>query len=185
MLEGNYENKYESRGIFSKHFVGSFLKSLDYLIKVVENEILSINEIGCGEGYLTRHIRRNFQGELRGCDYSKNIIQRARELSRGQDILFYQKSIYKLGGQDRADMLVCCEVLEHLECPEEALSRLAETADRYVILSVPREPVWRMLNMIRMKYTRHLGNTPGHLQHWSRGRFIKFIEDRLEIVSES
>ncbi len=34
--------------------------------------------------------------------------------------------------------------------------------------SVPREPLWRGLNMARGAYWGALGNTPGHLNHWSQ-----------------
>ena len=53
----------------------------------------------------------------------------------------------------------------------------------WAIVSVPREPLWRALNLGRLKYLRDLGNTPGHLQHWSRRSFLSFLERRLEVVA--
>jgi hypothetical protein len=48
---------------------------------------------------------------------------------------------------------------------------------------VPREPLWRLLNMARGRYWRDLGNTPGHLQHWSseglRALLMRHVEVRL------
>jgi hypothetical protein len=40
---------------------------------------------------------------------------------------------------------------------------------------VPREPVWRMTNMARGAYLRDLGNTPGHLNHWSKRSFVSLL----------
>ena len=37
---------------------------------------------------------------------------------------------------------------------------------------VPREPVWRVLNVARGRYVRWLGNPPGHIQHFSRAAFL-------------
>ena len=34
----------------------------------------------------------------------------------------------------------------------------------------------------KVKYVGALGNTPGHLHHWSRRGFARFLERRLEIV---
>ena len=83
---------------------------------------------------------------------------------------------------DSAELIVCCEVMEHLPDPEAALEVVASLARPWAILSVPREPLWRVLNLARLKYAGDLGNTPGHLNHWSRRSFARFVERRLEIV---
>ena len=36
---------------------------------------------------------------------------------------------------------------------------------------MPREPLWRGLNMARGAYLKDLGNTPGHVNHWSKRSF--------------
>lgn len=74
-------------------------------------------------------------------------------------------------------------MLEHLERPEDALRILREVAKGWVILSVPREPLWRIMNMARGKYLGDLGNTPGHVQHWSHRGFVEMVSRHLEIVS--
>jgi hypothetical protein len=50
---------------------------------------------------------------------------------------------------------------------------MARCAERHLLVSVPREPLWRMLNMARGAYWPALGNTPGHLNHWSRRSFVR------------
>ena len=42
-------------------------------------------------------------------------------------------------------------------------------------LPVPREPLWRLLNMARGAYWPALGNTPGHLNHWSKVGFHSLL----------
>ena len=78
--------------------------------------------------------------------------------------------------------MVCCEVLEHLEDPARGLEVLAELARPWLIASVPREPLWRALNLARFSYISALGNTPGHLNHWSKHGFERFLAERFEIV---
>lgn len=145
----------------------------------------SIHEIGCGEGYWV--VRWNELGFVaRGCDFSKKIIQIAQDNAESKGLsrsLFRSRSIYDLDQeQDGADLVVCCEVLEHLEDPEEGLAALRGLASRHVILSVPREPLWRVLNMSRGKYITDFGNTPGHIQHWNSTRFIKLVSRYFNVV---
>ena len=102
--------------------------------------------------------------------------------------MFAVRSVYELSEhEDRADLVVCCEVLEHLQDPRAALTRLEAAADRHLILSVPREPLWRALNVLRGAYLRDLGNTPGHVQHWSRRAFVRFVSavsTRFDIIDQ-
>ena len=81
-----------------------------------------------------------------------------------------------------AELVVCCEVLEHLDDPERALEVLAGLARPWLIASVPREPLWRALNLARLSYVGALGNTPGHLNHWSKRGFERFLGERFEVV---
>ena len=82
----------------------------------------------------------------------------------------------------RFDLVLAIEVLEHVPDPAAALRELARVARRDVVLSVPREPIWRAANMARGKYWGDLGNTPGHIQHWSRAGFVRLVGAHLEVV---
>ena len=84
------------------------------------------------------------------------------------------------------DLVICCEVLEHLNNPIKAvkeINRVLKPGARAVV-SVPREPVWRILNMFRFKYLSDFGNTPGHLNHWSKDRFVNFLKSNGLIVEK-
>ena len=67
------------------------------------------------------------------------------------------------------------EVLEHVPDPRAVLGEMARVASSWILASVPREPLWRGLNLARGAYLRSLGNTPGHLNHWSTASFVKFV----------
>jgi hypothetical protein len=77
------------------------------------------------------------------------------------------------------------EVLEHVMDTDAALAELVRVSRGEMVLSVPREPIWRVANMARGKYLADLGNTPGHVQHWSRRGFAELVGSQLEVVSVS
>jgi 2-polyprenyl-3-methyl-5-hydroxy-6-metoxy-1,4-benzoquinol methylase len=141
-------------------------------------------EVGCGEGQLTlRLLRRGL--EVRGCDLDAPIVAKARQLvsEAGQKAELRACSIYDLDPEaSAADLVVCCEVMEHLPDPEAALRILARMARPHLLLSVLREPLWRVLNMARGRYLAELGNTPGHIQHWSRSAFIALVGRFAEVA---
>ena len=122
---------------------------------------------------------------MRGSDLSPATIAEARRRSAGitPAIPFQVANLYELDPErDAAELVVCCEVLEHLPDPPRALEVLGRLARPYLIASVPREPLWRILNIARGKYWSNLGNTPGHLQQWSRRAFVALLAQRFDVV---
>jgi hypothetical protein len=83
---------------------------------------------------------------------------------------------------DEFDLASAIEVLEHVPDPEHTVSEMARCASRHLLVSVPREPLWRMLNIARGAYWPALGNTPGHLNHWSRRSFVDLLSRHGEVV---
>lgn len=180
---GNSYDKYGSRNPLVRHLMRGFERALDGLVARADPR--TIHEVGCGEGYWV--LRWRERGiEARGTDFSGRVIEmaQANAAERGLSAdVFAVRSIYDLEpGRDGADLVVCCEVLEHLEDPARGLRALAEVARGHLIVSVPREPIWRLLNLARGKYIGDLGNTPGHLQHWSKRSFIAFMQARFDVV---
>jgi 2-polyprenyl-3-methyl-5-hydroxy-6-metoxy-1,4-benzoquinol methylase len=76
---------------------------------------------------------------------------------------------------DSFDLVVCVEVLEHLVDPARGLRELARVGNRHLLLSVPREPIFRSCNLFTGRYVKDLGNTPGHFNHWSTRSFKSFV----------
>lgn len=183
---GNAYDKYGSSNPIVRWMMNGFESALSGFVTRASPD--SIHEIGCGEGYWV--LRWHDQGfSARGCDFSPVVIDIAAEnaIARGFPAsLFSTRSIYELdAGQDAADLVVCCEVLEHLEHPELGLQALQKITQRHLILSVPREPLWCALNLARGKYLTRWGNTPGHIQHWSRKSFIDMVSRYFEVIETS
>lgn len=181
---GNFENKYESANPIARLLVDGFLASFDQLVASVDP--ISVLEVGCGEGMLMRRLEGTRATAIKGVDIAADVFAAAQATLDPARYAFEEKSVYDLNVyQDSADLVICCEVLEHLEEPEKALDRLHALGARRYLFSVPREPLWRALNMARLRYVSAFGNTPGHLNHWSQGGFLRFISTRFDILASA
>ena len=176
-IGGNYYNKYQSKNPIAQYLMNGFFKSFDELTQCQSDS--NVFEVGCGEGYLSRRLAS------KGCnvtaiDVEEDVISLAQKnpLSDELGVVFYESSIYDLHKDQlrEYDLVVCCEVLEHLETPEEGLQALLNSGARSLVLSVPREPIWHIMNMARLRYLKALGNTPGHINHWSFKKFYHLVE---------
>ncbi|WP_266158279.1 class I SAM-dependent methyltransferase [Dyella silvatica] len=181
---GNFYDKYRTRNPVARWLMSGFLKAFDNATAVTQGSTRAI-EIGCGEGELSMRLARAGIA-VEACDIAPEAIAEAtiRAKAAGLDIPFIECAIEDVAGRFApAELVICCEVLEHLEDPHAALEVLNRLSTRYVLVSVPREPLWRMLNLVRMRYIAELGNTPGHVKHWSRRRFVQMLATRFDIVS--
>ena len=136
----------------------------------------SVLEVGCGEGLLADRLIRSRRPEhFEACDVA---LRPAPGID--PEIVLREASIYGLPPADASfDLVVCCEVLEHLADPAAGLAELARVARRHVLVSTPWEPVWRLMNLARGRYVGALGNTPGHVQHFSRRALLDLAATRL------
>jgi 2-polyprenyl-3-methyl-5-hydroxy-6-metoxy-1,4-benzoquinol methylase len=183
---GNYYDKYHTRNPIARRLMNGFLESFDDLLGRV-GAPATVLEAGCGEGELTMRVARSTDARIHAFDISPEVVSEARErlvmAGLSAKVNLRADSIYELTPlRDHADLVVCCEVLEHLADPELAVKKLASVCGEYLIASVPREPVWRILNMARGKYWNDFGNTPGHYQHWSSADFQKLLCTHFEII---
>lgn len=168
--------KYESRNPIQRLLVNRFLaRAAALAARVAPGSVL---DAGCGEGFMSRALARSLPGAVRpfGLDLSREALQAGAELGGGAGPgRTVQGSLVALPFGDRTfDLVVATEVLEHVDQPEAALAELARVARRYLLLSVPWEPWFCLMNLARMKNVRRLGSDPDHRQHWTRGGFLRF-----------
>lgn len=177
-IVGNVYDKYGTQNPIARLLMTGFLRSVsDLYLQSNPHQVL---EVGCGEGHLaTSLIQIREPQRFVACD----VEDRARP---GVDsrIEFETASIYALPYADNAfDLVVCCEVLEHLERPDAGLQELVRVARRQVLISTPWEPVWRAMNLARGRYVRDFGNTPGHIQHFGRRALIRLAARHMHVQS--
>lgn len=183
--EGNYFNKYKSGNFIIKIIMKKFFSSIDNLLSLISYK--TVYEAGCGEGEISNFVYELSRGggiSFTASDISEKIISQAK--IEYPYINFKIASIYKTGeSRNKYNLVIASEVLEHLEYPEKALKELFKISNKYVLISVPNEPLWRILNMCRGKYLSNFGNTPGHIQHWTKKSFIKMLSKYGKIVKIS
>lgn len=180
---GNMYNKYATRNPIARHLMTGFLNAFDELAQIAEPR--TAFDAGCGEGYLSERLASRGI-TVSGCDADSEIVADAnnRLASKGLCSPFFVSGINAIPlNVPSSDLVVCCEVLEHVDQPEMALDRLVSLSRAYLLLSVPREPIWRILNVIRGAYWDALGNTPGHVNHWSASAFLALVESRTKVVA--
>jgi SAM-dependent methyltransferase len=175
---GNTYDKYASSNPVERRLMAGFFTALDACLPV--RAPASVLEVGVGEGEVSARVLERYPAAaVTGVDLPDAALA-AEWRERGVVALF--GDIARLPFPSGAfDLVLAIEVLEHVPDPAAGLAELARVSRRDLVLSVPREPVWRVANMARGKYLRALGNTPGHVQHWSRRSFSRFVASQLVV----
>lgn len=145
----------------------------------------SLLDIGCGEGVLT-HQWATELGDRRvvGIDLDDPKLAAEWQTRQRPNLEYITMRAENLPfGDSEFELATAIEVLEHVPDPAHTVAEMARCASRYLLVSVPREPLWRMLNMARGAYLRDLGNTPGHLNHWSKRSFTNFLSHYGTVIA--
>jgi SAM-dependent methyltransferase len=182
-VTGNTYDKYGSTNPFVRRLMAGFEGTLDELFTQADPQ--SLLDVGCGEGVLTHQWAQRLGDQRRvvGIDLDDPALH-AEWAKRSAPNLEYRvmKAENLPFADDEFDAATAIEVLEHVPDAEHTVAEMARVAKRWLLASVPREPLWRGLNMARGAYWKDLGNTPGHLNHWSKRSFVALLSRHGEVV---
>jgi SAM-dependent methyltransferase len=175
IVTGNTYDKYGSTNPVVRRLMGGFERTLEELLTRAEPR--SLLDVGCGEGVLVHQwAQRLDERRVVGIDLEEESIQAGWAEHQAPNLEYHVMHAENLPfAENEFDLASAIEVLEHVPDPEHTLQEMARCAERHLLVSVPREPMWRMLNMARGAYWPALGNTPGHLNHWSRRSFVGLL----------
>jgi SAM-dependent methyltransferase len=176
---GNTYDKYGSTNPIEQRMMRGFFGALDgFLDEVRPTRVL---EIGVGEGIVTSRLIERFpDASVLGLDLPDEGLA-ADWGERGLSCVFGDATTLPFP-DDAFDLVMAIEVFEHLPDPDAALAELARVCSGSLIASVPFEPIWRIGNMARGRYLRDLGNTPGHINHWTNRGFARLVGTRFDIA---
>jgi 2-polyprenyl-3-methyl-5-hydroxy-6-metoxy-1,4-benzoquinol methylase len=172
---GNTFDKYGSQNPVVRRLMSGFHRTLDELWSQAAPS--SVLDVGCGEGVLTLEwAERLGSGRIVGIDLEDPKLRAEWARRERPNLEFRAEEATRLSfGDGEFELAAAIEVLEHVPEPEATLAEMARVASGHLLVSVPREPLWRGLNMARGAYWRELGNTPGHLNHWSKRGFVSLL----------
>jgi ubiquinone/menaquinone biosynthesis C-methylase UbiE len=172
---GNTYDKYGSTNPVVRRLMAGFERTLDELF--AQAAPASILDVGCGEGVLTEQwADRIAPGRVVGIDLEDPKLAADWAGRTRPNLTFAPMEVESLEFADSEfELVAATEVLEHVLAPDRALAEMARVAGRHLLVSVPHEPLWRALNMARGAYLRQLGNTPGHLNHWTRRSLVSLL----------
>jgi len=178
-MTDNYK-KYTKRNPFRKLILGGFHAKVEMIIGNLG--VSSVLDAGCGEGFtLSRLQARMPTKRFEGLEYSESAISLAKTIH--SDIAITRGDVYAMPYVDDAfDLVLCFEVLEHLDNPARALRELKRVARRYCLITVPNEPYFQMIHLLAGKNIRRWGNDRGHVQHWSMNGIRKLMETEFEVL---
>ena len=159
-----------------------FERDLDELFAIASPG--SLLDVGCGEGVLVQKwAQRLGSGRVVGIDLEEESIQAGWAEHQAPNLQYRVMEAENLPfAAGEFELASAIEVLEHVPDPAHTVAEMARVASSHLLVSVPREPLWRMLNMARGAYWKDLGNTPGHLNHWSRRSFVELLSRHGQVV---
>lgn len=169
----NFE-KHQHRNPIQRYLIDNFYTELFKILRRTKSE--KILDVGCGEGVTLNRIQQLKLGKkLEGIDYSDEAIEIGKKTF--PNLTLKKADIYSLPYKDNSfDLVLCNEVLEHLEKPQDALKELIRVSNKYLLLSVPNEPWFRIANFLRGRHVTRLGNHPEHVQNWTHSQFTQLLK---------
>jgi 2-polyprenyl-3-methyl-5-hydroxy-6-metoxy-1,4-benzoquinol methylase len=181
-VTGNTYDKYGSQNPVVRRLMSGFERSLGELFTRVAPR--SLLDVGCGEGMLThRWALALGEGRVVGIDLDDPHLHAEWATRRAPNLEYRVMKAENLPFADgEFELATAIEVLEHVPDPEHTVAEMARVASGHLLVSVPREPLWRALNVARGAYVKDLGNTPGHVNHWSKRSFVRMLERHGEVL---
>jgi ubiquinone/menaquinone biosynthesis C-methylase UbiE len=180
MTQSSNYAKFQTRNPLVRRLIDRFYGRLDAIVEPLGAR--SALDAGCGEGETLARLERSLPDRVSAVDVSPEAVEFTAGRFPHHEVR--AASVYELPYADDAfELVLCLEVLEHLDDPAAALAELARVSSADVVVSVPHEPWFRTGSLLRGKYLRTLGDHPEHVNHWSRRTLRPFLESRTSVVS--
>lgn len=144
---------------------GPFSRHLRRIVKQIIRPLNfeSVLDVGCGQGSLLQELQAEFPRiKPYGIDLSASAVELARRrVPAGR---FRVMNITEKSFEEKYDLVICSEVLEHILDDITALQNLRRMTRRYLLISTPQG---------RM---RRFEKQYGHVRNYAPGELVKKLE---------
>ncbi|MEM3101549.1 MAG: class I SAM-dependent methyltransferase [Candidatus Nitrosotenuis sp.] len=157
--------------VFEKYAPNNFWyryrnKLIEYYLKryTKTNDFL---DIGCGNGIVIKHLRKNNDLRISGCDINLKALYYARR--RNNKIYLFQYDLLKDTLERSYDTIGCFDVLEHINDDVKAIKSLYDLVrpDGYLLLTVPIDmKLWGMNDVVNE-----------HKRRYNEERILRLVKD--------
>lgn len=177
-----HKHKYENKNKFHQYFLNNFFKNIEELL--LKENYKNVLDFATGEGLFLEKLLSTTKisfDNVTGIDLREDAINEAK--AKLPKFSFLVQDLLTWDIEPKTfELVIASQVLEHLHEPERFLKKIAELSSKHVLLSVPHEPWFCLMNLIRGRDLKRFGNHPEHINHWSVRNFVKFVEKELKII---
>jgi SAM-dependent methyltransferase len=172
--------KYRCESPVQRALIRRFVAALHDLF-IEAGPVSSVLEVGVGEGFVSGYLSEQLPSiRFAGVELDPADVARARRLFPRLDV--HEGSAYDIPCPGPFDLVICAEVLEHLDDPGRALDEMLRLRPRRLLLSVPHEPFFMLSNLARLKNVARFGDDPEHVNHWAPRSFRRLLASRLDVL---
>jgi len=114
-----------------------------HIAKIISNleDVNTILDAGCGMGLNILDLRKHFPTkEITGGELTEGILELAKKYTGTDSNTSYIKldlSSDHLNTTNKYDLVLCNQVLEHIENDDMAIKNLTELTNKYILITVP------------------------------------------------
>lgn len=160
-------------------FVARFFRKFYQFFNMMNAD--SVLEIGCGEGFVLDYLaKRNPTLHLRGIDRDFEAVRMASKISASVIEFVCADGAHLPCDDDSFDAVILSEVLEHVPNPDAILKEAIRVTRRYLLITVPREPYFKMI--ARCFESFRIAEDPDHIHFWTRPQFQVWLESMVRMV---
>ena len=153
---------------------------------MTENELKKVVDIGCGSGYKLVNYLSEFETigvETEPCFSLLNVKYPDRKwLISGEE----EKSFNEYNLIKNNDVVLCCDVIEHVIDPDILLDYLISLNSKYYIVSTPCREILCKGEKYSPSYSQHWNGPPKnpcHVREWTMIEFIGYLSNKFDIIN--
>jgi SAM-dependent methyltransferase len=169
--DSNNLRKWEYSNVVYQRVLSRYLDRMAQHVRTLNPS--TVLDAGCGEGYVYRGLQsRGVRAAWEGVDASDGAVRFAS--ARNPECRWSVGDLRAMSQRSQsAELVLCSQVLEHIPQPERVRDELARVAARWLLISVPLEPVFRSICAVTV--ATGIGQDPGHVNFWTPGAFRNFL----------